>query len=239
MKILAHRGASKDAPENTLEAFALAVEQGADGVELDVMRCGSGELVVCHDEVLSRLAGVPWQVNQTPYSQLKTADVGTRLGFKPARIPLLEEVFELLPAHLLVNVELKCDDVLDRGLTVETARLVTKRGWAERVLFSSFNPLCLLRLARCGKSLKRGQLIDPDKAWWPQAHLWLPITAKDSVHPESSACTPQRVARWHQRGLQVAVWTVDDPARAAELQSMGVDVLITNRPALFRSRGPA
>src|SRR5215207_7201024 len=124
MLLLAHRGASADAPENTLDAFAEAVRQGADGVELDAMVCGSGEVVVCHDEHLDRLAGLSWEVRRTPYWKLRRADVGSRLGFAPARIPLLTEVLELLPAQLLVNVELKCDRVEDDGLSVKVARLV-------------------------------------------------------------------------------------------------------------------
>src|SRR5256885_17273180 len=116
MRILAHRGASADFPENTLEAFEGAVMQKADGVELDVMRCSSGELVVCHDEKLDRLAGLGWWVHATPWWKLQKADVGSCLGFKPARIPLLEEVFEALPERMLVNVELKCETADDRGL---------------------------------------------------------------------------------------------------------------------------
>src|SRR5581483_4765133 len=160
MRILAHRGASADFPENTLEAFEGAVRQKADGVELDVQRCASGELVVCHDEQLDRIAGLRWWVTATPDWKLKKADVGSHLGFDAARIPLLEEVFELLPDDMLVNVELKCDLVDDRGLTLETGRLITERGWEDRVLISSFNPLCLLRLAASFPHLRRGQLID-------------------------------------------------------------------------------
>ena len=97
MLVLAHRGSSARAPENTLAAFRLAVEEGADGVELDVMRCGSGELVVCHDERLGRLAGLDWEVGRTPWWKLQRADVGHHFGQR-ARIPLLKEVFEALPA---------------------------------------------------------------------------------------------------------------------------------------------
>src|SRR5688500_1633697 len=107
MLLLAHRGASKDAPENTLEAFEEGVRQGADGVELDAMVCGSGEVVVCHDERLNRLARRDLEVRTTAYWKLRTLDVGSPLGFKPARIPLLAEVLRSLPAHFLINIELK------------------------------------------------------------------------------------------------------------------------------------
>lgn len=234
MLILAHRGASADFPENTLEAFEAAVAQRADGVELDVMRCSSGELVVCHDEQLERLAHRPWWVHATPWWKLKTADVGSPLGFAPARIPRLEEVFELLPVELLVNVELKCETVDDLGLTLAVGEYVEQQRLHDRVLISSFNPLCLMRLAASFPRIRRGQLIDPDKSWLMQ-QLWAPFTARDSTHPHYSQVTAERVEAWHAKGQQVAVWTVDDAAEARRLAALGVDGVITNRPAELRS----
>ena len=234
MLLLAHRGASADAPENTLAAFEEAVAQGADGVELDAMVCGSGEVVVCHDEVLERLAGLSWEVRTTSWWKLRRADVGSRLGFAPARIPLLEEVLEALPAHFLVNIELKCDHFSDGGLAQKVARLVEERELGERVVISSFNPLCLFRMAAAAPSLRRGFLIDPDKRWGPQAHALTPLVSSHSVHPYHAQCTPERVQGWLHQGLRVAVWTVDDAQRARELRDMGVSYLITNRPRAVR-----
>ncbi|RKH39121.1 glycerophosphodiester phosphodiesterase [Corallococcus sicarius] len=234
MLLLAHRGASADAPENTLEAFTEAVRQGADGVELDAMACGSGEVVVCHDERLERLAGQPWEVRTTPWWKLARADVGSSLGFAPARIPLLEDVLDALPAHFLINIELKCDRVDDGGLVASVARIVRERDLAGRVVVSSFNPLCLFRLAALAPTLRRGFLIDPDKAWAPQAYVVSPLVSSHSVHPFHEACTPERVAAWHEAGLRVAAWTVDDPRRARALRELGVSYLITNRPGRVR-----
>ncbi|CAM4387842.1 glycerophosphodiester phosphodiesterase [Corallococcus exiguus] len=234
MLLLAHRGASADAPENTLEAFAEAVRQGADGVELDAMVCGSGEVVVCHDERLDRLAGQPWEVRSTPWWKLSRADVGTPLGFAPARIPLLEEVLDALPEHFLVNIELKCDRFDDGGLAAGVARLLRERDLAGRVVVSSFNPLCLFRLAAVAPTLRRGFLIDPDKPWALQAYALSPLVSSHSVHPFHEACTPERVAAWNDAGLRVAAWTVDDPQRARELRDLGVSYLITNRPGRVR-----
>ncbi|WP_434299306.1 glycerophosphodiester phosphodiesterase [Corallococcus exiguus] len=234
MLLLAHRGASADAPENTLEAFAEAVRQGADGVELDAMVCGSGEVVVCHDERLDRLAGQPWEVRSTPWWKLSRADVGTPLGFAPARIPLLEEVLDALPEHFLVNIELKCDRFDDGGLAAGVARLLRERDLAGRVVVSSFNPLCLFRLAAVAPTLRRGLLIDPDKPWALQAYALSPLVSSHSVHPFHEACTLERVAAWNDAGLRVAAWTVDDPRRARELRDLGVSYLITNRPGRVR-----
>lgn len=234
MLLLAHRGASADAPENTLEAFTEAVRQGADGVELDAMACGSGEVVVCHDERLERLAGQPWEVRTTPWWKLRRADVGSSLGYAPARIPLLEDVLDALPAHFLVNIELKCDRFDDGGLVESVARMVAERDLSSRVVLSSFNPLCLFRLAAVAPTLRRGFLIDPDKAWAPQAYVVSPLVSSHSVHPFHEACTPERVHAWREAGLSVAAWTVDDPQRAHELRARGVSYLITNRPGRVR-----
>jgi glycerophosphoryl diester phosphodiesterase len=236
MRILGHRGASHDFPENTLEAFTGAMSQGADGVELDVMRCASGELVVCHDEWLDRLAGCHVEVASTPYSELKTLDIGSALGFGPARLPLLADVFDALPARAIVNVELKCDVVDDRGLSVEVGALLTRRALGGRAFVSSFNPLCLVRLAQAYPGLRRGFLLDPDKPWRRQAWFWLPLAASTSVHPFRGQCTPERVNAWHARGYQVAAWTVDDVEEARALRAMGVDWLITNEPGALRTQ---
>ncbi len=234
MLILAHRGASADAPENTLDAFTEAARQGADGVELDARVCGSGEVVVCHDERLERLARLPWEVRTTPWWKLQRADVGTPLGFAPARIPLLEEVLEALPAHFLVNVELKCGGADDGGLSRAVAELVLRLGLSERVVISSFNPLCLVRVAEAAPGLRRGFLIDPKKPWFPQAYVVSPLVSSHSVHPNHAACTPERVEQWRAAGLRVAAWTVDTAERARALQAMGVSYLITNRPRAIR-----
>jgi glycerophosphoryl diester phosphodiesterase len=234
VKILGHRGASASFPENTLAAFEGAVAAGADGVELDVMRCGSGELVVCHDEVLGRVAHRDWVVARTPWWRLRTADVGSPLGHRPARIPLLDEVFDALPEGFFVNVELKCETFDDGGLCEAVGGLLVRRGLAGSVLVSSFNPLCVARVARFPE-LKRGLLLDPDRAWAPQALFWLPLVGRDSVHPHWSACTEARVGQWKARGLQIAAWTVDDPLEAKRLLALGVDYLITNRPKELRA----
>jgi glycerophosphoryl diester phosphodiesterase len=234
MLLLGHRGASADAPENTLESFTEAIRQRADGVELDVMLCATGEVVVCHDERLERLAGLDWEVARTPWWKLKQADVGSKGGRGVAHIPLLEEVLGALPKEKLVNVELKCETLDDGGLTARTAEVIARAHAAERVLVSSFNALCLWRLASIAPSLRRGYLIDPDRSW--AVHGWLlpRWVSTHSVHPFWRDCTEARARRWSGAGLKLAVWTVDEAAEARRLQGLGVEYLITNRPGGLR-----
>lgn len=235
MLLLAHRGASKDAPENTIEAFLEAVRQRADGVELDVMVCGSGEVVVCHDEWLDRLARKRWEVRSTRLWKLQTADVGTPLGFKPAKIPLLEEVLDALPSRFVINIELKCETVNDDGLSEKVCEIVRHRRIEDRVVISSFNPLCLVRVAAAHPKLRRGFLIDPDKALLPQRAIFTPLTANYSVHPYWQQLTTARAQEWKRSGYDLAVWTVDDPDEARRLKGLGVDYCITNRPGALRA----
>jgi glycerophosphoryl diester phosphodiesterase len=232
--LLAHRGASADAPENTLEAFTEAMRQRADGVELDAMLCGTGEVVVCHDERLERLAGLDWEVSQTPWWKLKQADVGSKGGRGVAHVPLLEDVLDALPKDMLVNVELKCETLDDGGLTARVAAVIARAGAAERVLVSSFNALCLWRLASIAPTLRRGYLIDPDLSFALHGRLLARWTSTHSVHPFWRDCTDVRAKRWRRAGLKLAVWTVDDASEARRLQDLGVEYLITNRPGALR-----
>jgi glycerophosphoryl diester phosphodiesterase len=203
-------------------------------VELDAQICGSGEIVVCHDERLNRLANLDWEVLRTPFRKLQRADVGTSLGFPPARIPLLEEVIEELPDDLVINVELKCATTDDHGLSTGVVELIGKLGIAERVIVSSFNPFCLWRTLRLDRSTRRGFLIDPDKSLAWQSGILGPLLSNHSIHPPLRFCTPERVKAWLKLGLRVACWTVDDVAAARGLQDSGVAYCITNRPEVLR-----
>jgi glycerophosphoryl diester phosphodiesterase len=231
-----HRGASADAPENTLAAFELAERQGADGVELDVQRCGSGELVVLHDESLGRTTGFAGLVAETPWAVIRTLDAGARKAprFAGERVPLLAQV--LAQTTMLLNVELKCDRTDDRGLSAEAVRLVREAKAEERVLLSSFNPLCLARARAEAPGIARALLFEEDSAWPLRHALAAPALGVRALHPQASLATADRVARWRRRGYSVACWTVDDPELAATLWQSGVSGVITNRPDRMRAR---
>jgi glycerophosphoryl diester phosphodiesterase len=232
MRILGHRGASADAPENTLPAFQLALAQGADGVELDARLCASGEVVVFHDATLERLTGRPGTVAETSWATLRTLEVATRGG--RARVPLLAEVMEALPRTAFVNVELKAETSWFR-LATRVARLLLEGNHESHVVVSSFQPLCLVALAARAPSLRRGFLLEPKRPFWLESGIVAPLVGRDAVHPPDSQLTLERLKRWHAHGREVAVWTVDDPARARTLAAWGVDTLITNRPGMLRA----
>jgi glycerophosphoryl diester phosphodiesterase len=226
--ILGHRGASADAPENTLAAFRLAMEQQADGVELDVQRCATGEVVVIHDEDTQRVSGVDLPVADAPLSALRALDVGAWRGeaFRGERIPLLSEVLEGLPGAI-VNVELKGRDL---GLAAAAARVLRQAGAVHRVLVSSFHPRLLAAFRTAAPEISRGLLLEGDRLWRLRAALGLRLGRPAAIHPAASLVTEARARRWRERGLTVNVWTVDTAGEAGRLAALGAGAIITNVP---------
>jgi glycerophosphoryl diester phosphodiesterase len=234
--VVAHRGASKEAVENTLPAFRLARKQGADGVELDVMRCGSGEVVVFHDDDLARLGGgtARDRVRAIPWSRLERTDLGGG-----ANIPQLTEVFEELGAGMLINVELKSPPswagrLRDDGLAGQVAELIRRHGAEERVLVSSFDPLLLARFRAALPQVATGLLFGADQSR-PFSHAWSsPFLQPTALHPEAVLVDAVTARAWRHRGYLIHVWTVDAPDELRCLAALGVDALITNQPAAAR-----
>ncbi len=221
-----------------MEAFALATRMGADGVELDVQRCASGEVVVLHDESLGRTTGHAALLAETSWSVVRALDAGARKAprFAGARVPLLAEV--LADTEGLLNIELKSERANDRGLTAEVLRLVADASAQERVLLSSFNPWCLWRARTLAPRVPRALLFEEDAAWPLRHAVAAPALGVVGLHPQASLATPAKVAHWLRRGYSIGAWTVDDVDRAAFLWSSGVSAIITNRPDRMRARWP-
>ena len=215
-----------------MAAFRLAAELGADGIELDAQRCASGEVVVLHDESLGRTTGHAALLSETPWSTVRTLDAGARFSevFRGERVPLLAEVLAETPRTLLVNVELKCDRVDDRGLTGAAVAVVREAGAEERVLFSSFNPSCLWRARALAPQVPRALLFERDSSFPLRHALAAPLLGALSLHPEDALASPAAIRWWRRRGYLVAPWTVDDPDRARSLWEAGATGIITNIP---------
>jgi glycerophosphoryl diester phosphodiesterase len=228
--IFAHRGASAEALENTLPAFRLARDRGADGVELDAWRCRSGEVVVFHDDDLRRLAGRPERV-----VDLSLADVRDVVLQGGERIPTLAEVMaETSP--MTVNVELKTSRALS-GLAVARAVAgeLRDRGETGRALVSSFNPFALAAFRVARREVPIGLLVH-SKQGRPLREGWSarPLGCA-AIHPESVMVDAARMARWRRAGLQVNTWTVDDEDEIQRVAALGVNAIITNDPRRARA----
>lgn len=229
-----HRGASAEAPANTLAAFERAAALGADGVELDVHLSADGVPVVIHDFAVDATTDGTGQVADLPLAALKELDAGS--WFSPAfageRIPTLDQVFEAVGRRLLINVELKVRGRPAGGLAEAVARRVADHGLADRVLVSSFDPRALQQMRRVPPQLPLGFLTSPlPDAWLARLRLWLMRDLRtEALHPHQRLVREATVRRTHSRGQRIVVWTVDGVDRMEQLAAWGVNAIITNRP---------
>lgn len=226
--VYGHRGASAHAPENTLPAFARALDDGADGVELDVRDAACGTVVVVHDPTLDRTAGRPGEVSRMPAHELATVEVGGG-----ATIPTLDQAIDLVRGRdRRLNVEVK-GDVPDRlHLCRAVARVLRRRSPRERegLMVSSFRPEMLAALRALGAGVPMAFLFDEEHTGVLRARMLARVFRPDGLHPQHRLADAATIARWHARGLFVAAWTVDDPERVRALAAAGIDGLITNDP---------
>lgn len=216
--VYGHRGTRRGAPENTLLALRRALEQGADGVELDVRLCASGEVVVLHDPDLRRVGGAELAAAKASLRELQAVDLG-----EGERVPTLDAALELvLGQGALLNIELKEDVPDQRALVAAVVQRVAARSSDERarVLFSSFGR----------------ELCDALHALWPEAQIaWLFARTRTTappfavaVHPQHALADATSIAEWHAQGLLVNAWTVNEPAQARELSRAAIDGIVTD-----------
>jgi glycerophosphoryl diester phosphodiesterase len=217
--ILGHRGAPRVAPENTLKACRLALELGADGVEIDVQPSSDGVGVVIHDPTLERTTGTEGHVAELPWSAL--SDV--RAGGEP--IPRIEDVATWAAAEgILLNVEIKSS-----GAEPASVEAVRRAGILGRTVFSSFYPGILEEVGRLAPEAERYLLTE---RWDDTVREGVRALGVQGVCPHHTIATEELLAELAASGLGVVVWTVDDPERIAELVRAGVRAVITNLPAL-------
>jgi len=233
----AHRGASYHAPENTLSAFRLARDMGADGIELDVQLSRDGSLVVMHDATVDRTTNGSGAVAQLTLADLKRLDAGSWFSpdFTGERIPTLDEVFDAVGQDLLLNLELKAAGVESTGLEEAVVSCIVEYGVEEQVLISSFNPLALQRVRQIHPQLRLALLYGSTlheakrEHWVQRLH---PLTA---LHPEYHLVDEAHLAWARAHHCRVNAWTVDDPEEMRRLLALEVDGLITDRPDLLRA----
>lgn len=223
--VFGHRGASALAPENTLASFARGVALGVDGVELDVRLTSDGEVVVLHDERLERTTNGVGRVCETPFRALRRLDAGNG-----ERVPTLEEVFDAVPQHVAVNVELKAP-----GTALAVVEVLAQA--RQPLLVSSFDHA----------ELGRFHAAMPQVACAPLAARWrdnLVAVASSlgacCINLADRVATPRRLASIAEHGFGCLVYTVDNAARAGQLRATGAAGVFTNRPDRIRgSRGEA
>ena len=229
-KIWAHRGASGYAPENTLEAFALAEKLGADGVELDVQYTKDRQIVVIHDERIDRVSDGQGYVAAYTLAQLRGFHFNrTHPEYTHAKIPTLREVLELLkPTGLTVNIELKSGVIFYPGLEEDVLRLVRGLGMMDRVIYSSFNHVSIRKIRELDPDAKTGFLYCDGTMDMPEYAVKYGV---DALHPAGYYLKyPGFVKDCKEKGVRLHVWTINDRAQMEQMRQLGVDAVITNYP---------
>ena len=229
-KIFAHRGASGYAPENTLEAFALAMEQGADGIELDVQMTRDGELVVIHDETVDRVSNGTGEVRSYTLEELKKLRVSNHMEQYPdARIPTLREVLELVkPGTMEVNIELNTGIFWYPEIEEKVLELVREEGMEDRVIYSSFNHYSIQKIRELSPEAETAYLFGDVIL---HVEEYASKTGVKGLHPALYHVKMADFMKEYQAsGLAVRVWTVNDEQQIEELIRQGADAVITNYP---------
>ncbi|MEV5341820.1 glycerophosphodiester phosphodiesterase family protein [Streptomyces sp. NPDC052676] len=249
--VIAHRGASGLAPENTLAAVDKAAELGVEWVENDVQRTRDGELVVIHDDSLQRTTDVetvfpdraPWKVKDFTAAEIARLDAGSWFGpaYAGARVPTLEQYLRRVESHhqkLLLEIK---KPELYPGIERDTLKVLANEGWLDRahetgrLVVQSFSADSMRTVHELRPAVRTGFLGKP-----PTAELVTYAKFVDQINPPYSALSTGYVSSVHAftgahgRALQVSTWTVDSADTARTVAAYGVDGIITNRPDVVR-----
>lgn len=232
--VVAHRGSSASAPENTMSAFRLAAAHGADGVELDVQLTADRSVVVYHDRTLKRTTGHRGRISATDFGRIKALDCGSWFDpcFADERVPVLADVLELFDGRLFVNIELKNSP--QPGIVDAVIEAVHASRTSSSVLVSSFDHRLVAELRRKAPELARAVLVRPFDFGAPSRSARR--VGAQAVVMARSQLRIDRVTDAHEHGLAVIVYTVDRPQDIARCVRLGVDAIITNDPAATRAQ---
>ncbi|MBC7290298.1 MAG: glycerophosphodiester phosphodiesterase [Actinotalea sp.] len=229
--VVAHRGNSSVAPENTLAAFEAAWRAGADAVELDVQLTADGHVVVIHDETLDATTDLIGALASTELATVRTADAGGWFSpsFAGQRVPTFAEVLDLLAARPGIDLLLE----VKGAWTVDQVRRVTEpiaaTGLLDRVVAQSFWPETVAALRTAAPDLRRGLLVLEAGPNLLERCAELDVVTCNP-HGLLLLQQPDLVDRLHAAGLQVVVWTLNEPDQWAAAVALGVDGIITDRP---------
>ncbi len=233
--VVAHRGASLLAPENTMAAFNLAVDVGAHAIELDAKLSRDGEVVIMHDSTLDRTTNGTGTIRSHTMMELRALDAGAYFGdsFSGERVPILSEVFDILAGKILINVELTNYATLFDRLPEKVISLIVSRGMENDVLISSFNPVALIRSKRIAPDIPIGLLVRGSTRLLINRVMrsWIMY---DCYHPAWEYVSQGLIDQERRMGNRIHVWTLNSPEEMINLVKAGVNGVITDDPALAR-----
>jgi glycerophosphoryl diester phosphodiesterase len=226
VRVTAHRGHARAAPENTLSAVRKAIDSGADYAEVDVQLTADGKVVLLHDRDLKRVAGVSRQLKDMSYAEVRKLDVGSWFGpsFRGERVPTLAELIDLSRGRIRLNIELKFFGP-DRRLAQDVARLLREKDFESDCLVTSLKYDALQEVKRQNPRLRTGLIV---------AHALgdLSRLQVDALSVRADFLSDELLRKAHRAGMEVHVWTVNDARRMIRLMKRGVDNILTSDPDL-------
>lgn len=239
--VMGHRGARSVAPENTAAGFEVAAALSLP-FELDTTLCGSGELVVIHDDTLERTTDGSGLVSETSLETLATLDAGTSFGdaFAGEPIPTLAQTLDQFAGRVLVNIEVKAGPGIEaEPLADAVVSLIEEKDLVERVIVTSFNPFVLEQVRIKNPDIFRGQIYGTFRG--TDLGLLTRLLLKnlafnrkavpDLLMVESAMVNRRYIQKMHRRGYRVFTWTVNEPDEVRRVKEAGVDGIITDDPA--------
>jgi glycerophosphoryl diester phosphodiesterase len=224
--VIAHRGASAYQPENTLAAFALAIKQGAQMIELDLHRSRDNHVVVIHDETLDHTTNLTGRVDQLTLAEIKQADAG-----KGERVPTLDETLDLTSGKVRLYLEIK-----DPQAAAETLRIVRARRCQDEVMLASFDIELMRRLGEEVRDIELGVILGNETlnpvVRWREAFPWIALRNINYqvLCMQVELCFGYLARRTKASGKRLYVWTADEDRQFAKMIKRGVDGIVTNKP---------
>lgn len=226
--ITAHRGASHGAPENTKAAVELAITEQADYVEIDIRMTADGVPVLMHDRALFRTTGVVNEIDKVTYEELSSYDVGCRYAerYEGEKVPSLREILEAYGRKIRFNIELKDDG--NKELAEAVVSLIKVYGLEERCVVTSDSYELLEWVKKTDAKIRTGYILS---LVYGEVFGY---DAADFFSVKSDSVTEQMVKSAHARGKEIHVWTVNKAYEIKRVQELGVDNIITDKPAYVR-----
>lgn len=228
-KVMAHRGASTEAPENTMAAFQKAIDDMADYIELDVQLTNNGEVIVMHDSNAYRTTGVDANIVNMTYKEVKTLDAGSWFSdeYVGENVPSLKEVLELTQGKIKLNIELK---PVDNGtaLAKNTVRLIEKYNMVNDCVITSFSESALKAVKTYNQEIKVGYILSAAYG------DFYDMKNVDFFSVNAAFLSKRTIDAIHNSGKQVYAWTVNNKEAIKNLTNKGVDGIITDNPVLAR-----
>lgn len=232
--VVARRGARAHAPENTLPAFELAIEQGADAIEMDVQFTSDGGLITMQGVEVDEISDGTGRIRSFQLGEIKELDVGSWFSpeFAGARVPLLSEVLDALAGRVKLVLELKTFSRKSEGMEDEVWAQIQQRGLIDDVTVTSFNLFALRRLKKIAPDLRTGLMQGTGIPPWFSGGMARGYSRADDWHPEYEFVTDAMVAKVQQ---PTWLWPVNTPEELAQAQAWQVDAIITDDPAWLRA----